>query len=159
VKNALVSVSNKDKLVGFAKELRSLGYTIYATDGTAKFLENNGINVKKLSEITKLKESKTIKTLHPEVFKRIYNGFFDLVVVNLYDPVEVDIGGVAILRASAKNYEKVLVVCDVEDYDEVVKRLKYGIDEKFRLKLAIKAFEYVVDYDKKVVDILKSKLR
>ena len=158
MKNALISVSNKENLVEFAKKLKDIGYTIYATNGTAKFLESNGVEVKRLSEITKLKESKTVKTLHPEVFERIYNGFFDIVVVNLYDPTEeIDIGGVAILRASAKNYKKVLVVCDVDDYDEVIKKIKYGVDEKFKLKLAVKAFEYVIDYDKKVVEILKSK--
>jgi len=103
VKNALISVSNKENLVEFAKKLKDLGYTIYATNGTAKFLESNGVEVKRLSEITKLKESKTVKTLHPEVFERIYNGFFDIVVVNLYDPTEeIDIGGVAILRARLK---------------------------------------------------------
>ena len=159
MKNALISVSNKDGIVEFAKELVNLGYTIYATDGTAKFLENNGIKVRRLHELTRLEESKTIKMLHPEVFRRIYSGFFDLVVVNLYDPTEIDIGGVAVLRACAKNYTKILTVSDVRDYKKVVESLKCGIDERFRLKLAIKAFEYVVDYDKRVIEMLKLKLK
>jgi phosphoribosylaminoimidazolecarboxamide formyltransferase/IMP cyclohydrolase len=156
--NALISVSDKSGLLEFAKGLTDLGYTIYTTEGTAKFLEGKGIPAKRLSDITGIVESKTIKTLHPEVFKRIYEGFFDLVVVNLYKPEEIDIGGVALLRAGAKNYDKVLVVCDPKDYSLVLERLRYGVDDVFRLKLAIKAFEYVIDYDKKVVEMLKRKL-
>jgi phosphoribosylaminoimidazolecarboxamide formyltransferase/IMP cyclohydrolase len=157
--NALISVSDKRGLVDFVKRLIDMGYQIYATDGTANFLGENGIGVKRLSEITGLKESKALKTLHPEVFNRIYNGFFDLVVVNLYEPSEIDIGGVALLRASAKAFDRVLVVCDVEDYDRVVEKLKVGVDESFRLEMAIKTFKYVVDYDLRVIEILKRSKR
>ncbi len=153
--NALISVNNKEGLIEFVKRLIDLGYHIYATEGTAKFLEDAGLKVRRLSEITGITESKELKTLHPEVFRRIYSGFFDLIVVNLYKPEEIDIGGVAILRAGAKNYDKVLVVCDPKDYPLVLEKLKSGVDDDFRLELAIKAFEYVIDYDRRVVRILK----
>ncbi len=161
--NALVSVSDKTDLIEFAIELINLGWTIYATEGTAKYLSSNGIPTKRLSEITGLKESKQIKTLHPAVFERIYSGFFGIVVVNLYEVNEIgdiDIGGVALLRASAKNYQKVLPICKPSQYQEVIKKLKSGnINEDFRIRLAIEAFEYIVEYDSKIIEMLRRKSR
>ncbi len=156
MKNSLISVSDKRGISDFAKALLNIGYEIYATEGTSKFLERNGLAVKRISELTGLSESKDLKTLHPEVFKRIYNGFFDLVVVNLYDPPEIDVGGAAILRACVKNYDKVLVVCRNEDYDEVLEKLKSGFDKRFRLKLAIRAMEYLVENGLKILEFLRS---
>ncbi len=161
--NALISVSDKTNLIEFAKELTSLGWVIYATEGTANYLESNGIRAKRLSEITGLKESKQIKTLHPAVFERIYSGFFGMVVVNLYEVREIDdidIGGVSLLRASAKNYRKVLPICKPSQYLEVIERLKDGrIDEDFRLRLAIETFEYIIRYDGKIIEMLRRKSR
>ncbi len=161
--NALISVSDKTNLAEFAKELIDLGWNIYATEGTAKYLISNGIPTKRLSEITGLKESKQIKTLHPAVFERIYSGFFGIVVVNLYEVNEiedVDIGGVALLRASAKNYQKVLPICKPSQYKEVIGKLKSdSIDEDFRIRLAIEAFEYIVEYDSKIIEKLRRKIR
>ena len=66
----------------------------------------------------------------------------DLVVCNLYpfaatvakpgvtEPEaieEIDIGGVTLLRAAAKNFEAVTVVCDPADYAEVLRRLRLRI--------------------------------
>lgn len=163
IMNALVSVSDKTDLIEFARELIDLGWTIYATEGTAKYLSSNGIPAKRLSEITGLKESKQIKTLHPAVFERIYSGFFGIVVVNLYEVngiEDIDIGGVALLRASAKNYQKVLTVCKPSQYRELINNLKSGnSDENFRIRLAIEAFEYVVEYDSKIIEMLRRKIR
>ncbi len=161
--NALISVSDKTGVAEFAKSLKDLGFEIYATEGTASYLEQKGIDVRRLAEITDIKETRQIKTLHPAVFERIYSGFFSVVVVNLYelnDIEDIDIGGVALLRASAKNYAKTLVVCNPERYPEIVERLKRNeIDEKFRLELALEAFEYVVEYDTKVIKMLRRKIK
>lgn len=93
--------------------------------------------------------------------------FIDLVAVNLYpfeDAVRkygtpdkklsqeiienIDIGGVALLRASAKNFEDVLVVCSPDDYSEVLERIKTNkLDFEFRRELASKAFSYTAYYD------------
>ena len=161
--NALISVNDKTDIAKFAKSLKDMGFEIYATDGTARYLEQKGIDVRRLAEITGIKETKQIKTLHPAVFERIYSGFFSVVVVNLYEPNSIDnidIGGVALLRASAKNYIKTLVVCNPKRYSEVAERLKRNeIDEKFRLELALEAFEYVVEYDSRVVKMLRRKIK
>jgi len=148
---ALISVSNKDGLLEFARGLIELGYEIHATDGTASFLE--GLDVRRLSEITGI-YSRNIKTLHPEIFKMIYDGSFKVVVVNLYED-EMDVGGVALLRAGIKNYRNVLVVCDPGDYKKVLEKLRFGVDENFKLDLAIKALKYIIDYDMRFLDMLK----
>lgn len=45
--------------------------------------------------------------------------------VKLEDAVEnIDIGGVTLLRAAAKNHERVTVVCDPEDYDRIINEIK-----------------------------------
>lgn len=95
-----------------------------------------------------------VKTLHPAVHGGIlardipsdrndllsqqYN-FIDIVICNLYpfvdtiskpdvsisDAVEnIDIGGVTLLRAAAKNYSRVTVITDVSDYDTVIEEIK-----------------------------------
>ncbi|QCD95545.1 uncharacterized protein LOC114182282 [Vigna unguiculata] len=98
-------------------------------------------------------------------------GTFDVVVVNLYpfydkvtaaggiefeDGIEnIDIGGPAMIRAAAKNHKDVLVVVDTEDYPALLEFLKGNQDdEKFRLKLAWKAFQHVASYDSAVSEWL-----
>ncbi len=87
----------------------------------------------------------------------------DLVVVNLYpfqqtvaktgvtlaDAVEqIDIGGVALLRAAAKNFESVSVVCDPADYAAVAAAFANGgTSASQRQGLALKAFRHTSEYD------------
>jgi phosphoribosylaminoimidazolecarboxamide formyltransferase/IMP cyclohydrolase len=87
----------------------------------------------------------------------------DLVVVNLYpfqatvvEPnvtlstavEEIDIGGVALLRAAAKNHESVTVVCHPADYDAVAAAFANGgTSLQQRKQLAIKAFRHTAEYD------------
>jgi phosphoribosylaminoimidazolecarboxamide formyltransferase / IMP cyclohydrolase len=105
---------------------------------------------------------------HLDELKKLKFEPIDIVVVNLY-PFEktlkkysgkhdaaslneiienIDIGGVALLRAAAKNYNDVAVICDPEDYPKIVEMLKNGsltTDEK--KKLAAKAFRHTAYYD------------
>lgn len=87
----------------------------------------------------------------------------DMVVNNLYpfeasvksDPEDlekiienIDIGGPAMIRAAAKNYQDVIVVTDPDDYTSVIKSLNHrglGLDQ--RQKLAAKAFSQTAYYD------------
>ncbi|MFC1501566.1 bifunctional phosphoribosylaminoimidazolecarboxamide formyltransferase/IMP cyclohydrolase [Elusimicrobiota bacterium] len=91
----------------------------------------------------------------------------DIVVANLYpfeetiaklkvssekipqDAIEnIDIGGVALLRAAAKNFSDVLVVCDTSDYKTVLEKIKSNsVSYDFRLELASKAFRHTAYYD------------
>jgi phosphoribosylaminoimidazolecarboxamide formyltransferase/IMP cyclohydrolase len=105
------------------------------------------------------------KELHNEQLKKYNIQPIDIVVVNLY-PFEkvvmeqekyhitdevienIDIGGVALLRAAAKNFKYCAVVCDPKDYDAVVEKIKEGgLDLEFRRRLAAKAFRYTAYYD------------
>ncbi|MBE0691170.1 MAG: bifunctional phosphoribosylaminoimidazolecarboxamide formyltransferase/IMP cyclohydrolase [Anaerolineae bacterium] len=120
-----------------------------------------------------------VKTLHPAIHAGILArrtpqdsselagaGYpeIDLVVCNLYpfqetvakpgitlqDAIEqIDIGGVALLRAAGKNFLNVTVVCDPADYDRVAAALAYSheADLALRRDLAIKAFAHTRDYD------------
>jgi len=67
IKRALISVSNKAGIVDFAKELDKLGIEIISTGGTAKVLQENGIKVTMVSDVTGFPEclDGRVKTLHP----------------------------------------------------------------------------------------------
>ena len=99
---ALVSVSDKAGLVPFVNSLVSLGWEIIATGGTMKLLQENGIKVRNISEVTGFPEicDGRVKTLHPKVhggllarrddeshLKALKDNnieFIDMVCVNLY---------------------------------------------------------------------------
>jgi len=98
---ALISVYDKKGIVEFAQELAALDYEIISTGGTYKLLQEAGIKVKKVSEITGFPEilEGRVKTLHPKIHGGILakgtkehmeqlqeHGIepIDIVVVNLY---------------------------------------------------------------------------
>lgn len=63
---------------------------------------------------------------------------------------EIDIGGVTLLRAAAKNHERVSVLSDPADYTEFLEAWKAGngdVGQTIRSKLALKAFEMTAKYD------------
>jgi phosphoribosylaminoimidazolecarboxamide formyltransferase/IMP cyclohydrolase len=108
VRRALVSVSDKFGLAGFARGLAAGGVEIYSTGGTRKYLEGEGLKVHDIAAYTGFPEMMhgRLKTLHPKVFGGILcrhdqpedmqalkeHGIltFELVVVNLY-PFEATI--------------------------------------------------------------------
>jgi phosphoribosylaminoimidazolecarboxamide formyltransferase/IMP cyclohydrolase len=60
----------------------------------------------------------------------------------------IDIGGVTLIRAAAKNHERVTLVCDPADYGEVLKALRAGgVTTELRKKLAVKGFQITAHYD------------
>lgn len=188
IKRALISVSDKRGIVEFTRELRKRDVEIISTDGTANFLENEGIKVTKVSELTGYPEilEGRVKTLHPKIFGAIlakYGNrkhmkelqendikFIDLVVVNL-SPFEeiakntrneeklieyIDIGGVALLRAAAKNYRDVVVLTDPDDYEKVIKSLDECGDVTLHMRriFALKAFYRTMKYDAEIHSVL-----
>ncbi|KAJ9211351.1 hypothetical protein DTO166G4_7085 [Paecilomyces variotii] len=61
---------------------------------------------------------------------------------------EIDIGGVTLLRAAAKNHSRVTILSDPNDYPEFLKELEAGeVTEESRKLYALKAFEQTADYD------------
>ncbi|NLX77691.1 MAG: bifunctional phosphoribosylaminoimidazolecarboxamide formyltransferase/IMP cyclohydrolase [Clostridiaceae bacterium] len=69
IKRALISVSDKNGIVDFAKELAGLQVEIISTGGTAELLQKNGIKVTGISDVTGFPEclDGRVKTLHPKV--------------------------------------------------------------------------------------------
>ena len=118
-----------------------------------------------------------VKTLHPAIHGGLLArrgiddetldehsiGMIDLLVVNLYpfesvaadpqssvaDAIEnIDIGGPAMLRAAAKNHDRVAVVVDSHDYGAVIESYrKGGPDAELRRRLAVKAYAHTARYD------------
>jgi len=181
IKRALLSVSNKQGLVGFAQGLAELGVELIATGGTARALREAGLAVRPIEDVTGFPEilDGRVKTLHPAVHGGILarrnkahlaelqaQGIapIDLVAVNLYPFAEtvarpgttlteaveqIDIGGMALLRAAAKNFAYVAVVSDPTDYATVLAELREQGDLSLatRQRLALKAFRHTASYD------------
>ena len=128
-----------------------------------------------------------VKTLHPKIHggilgrlnhdKDIMNSGnmnpINFVIVNLYpfeetisindvsfsDAVEnIDIGGPAMLRSAAKNFERVTSICDPNDYPMIIEELKEKkeISIATRLRLSSKVFSHTSGYDGVISDYLKA---
>ncbi|MFA6720687.1 MAG: bifunctional phosphoribosylaminoimidazolecarboxamide formyltransferase/IMP cyclohydrolase [Candidatus Cloacimonadaceae bacterium] len=97
----------------------------------------------------------------------------DLVAVNLYPFREtlmkpgserkeiienIDIGGPTLLRAAAKNHTGVIVICDPEDYEPVLRQIRESGDLALdaRIRLARKAFQHVAAYDSEISRYFKT---
>jgi phosphoribosylaminoimidazolecarboxamide formyltransferase/IMP cyclohydrolase len=98
----------------------------------------------------------------------------DMVVVNLYpfqqtvakdqcsleDAIEnIDIGGPAMLRSSAKNHKDVVVICDPSDYDQVLNEMRSGqgnVGYETRFALAKKVFAHTAQYDGAITNYLSA---
>ncbi len=76
--------------------------------------------------------------------------------VTVEDAIEnIDIGGPAMLRASAKNHESVAVVVDPADYDDVLKGLETGeLSLQERRRLAAKVFRHTAAYDAMIAEYM-----
>lgn len=78
--------------------------------------------------------------------------------VTMADAVEnVDIGGVTLLRAAAKNHKRVTVLCDPKDYSKILEEIKQFGDttESTRQVLALKAFTHTAEYDNLISDYFR----
>lgn len=122
-----------------------------------------------------------VKTLHPAIHGGLLArdteadrdqlsalgwNMIDLVAVNLYpfettvakpgvtlaEAIEqIDIGGVALIRAAAKNHDRVTLVCDPADYPAVLAGLSGGcLDEATRRDFALKGFRLTSHYDQAI---------
>ncbi|EOO02114.1 putative bifunctional purine biosynthesis protein ade17 protein [Phaeoacremonium minimum UCRPA7] len=69
---------------------------------------------------------------------------------------EIDIGGVTLIRAAAKNHSRVTILSDPNDYAEFLKELEAGeVKESSRKLYALKAFEHTADYDAAIADFFR----
>ncbi len=182
IEGALISVFDKDNLEPIVRELNRLGVTIYSTGGTQAFIEELGISVVPVEDLTSYPSilGGRVKTLHPKVFGGILGRrelqsdiaqleqyeipALDLVIVDLYpfektvasgashaDIIEkIDIGGISLIRAAAKNHKDVVIVPSKEQYPKLLTLLKDkqgNTDIEDRKALAKAAFNVSSHYD------------
>ncbi len=151
---------------GTAKHLRQAGLEVQDVSDLTQFPEVMGGRVKTLHPnvhmalLAREGEAEDFKLLQERGLQPI-----DLVVVNLYpfeetlakdssleEQVEqIDIGGPSMLRAAAKNYSRVTVVCDPADYSEV---LANPPDLEGRKALSAKVFSLTASYDAMITEAL-----
>jgi len=185
ISSALISVFSKEGLDLIVKKLHELGIALYSTGGTQRFIEELGIPVTPVEDLTSYPSilGGRVKTLHPKVFggilaRREESGDLeqlneyqipeiDLVIVDLYpfedtvrsgaseqDIIEkIDIGGISLIRAAAKNFKDVLVVATREQYDPLLALLESGkghssLEE--RKAFATQAFNVSSHYDSEI---------
>ena len=193
IKRALISVSNKEGVVEFARQLHEAGVEIISTGGTMKAIKEAGIPVTYVSDVTGFPEimDGRVKTLNPYIHGGILavrdnaehvaqmeeHGIkgIDLVAVNLYpfketiakpdvtlaEAIEnIDIGGPAMVRASAKNFKFVTIVTNPAKYNEVIAQIKEngGVNDRTRMELAQEAFAHTAAYDTMIQDYLAKQL-
>ena len=124
IKRSIISVFNKDGILPLAKALESKSVDIYSTGGTFKVLQDSGIDVKKISDLTSFPEilKGRVKTLHPMIFsgiladstdpsherdlKDVNAKEFQLVIVNLYPFAQT-------LRSGENDHEKIIEMIDI----------------------------------------------
>jgi len=191
IHRALLSVFNKTGLELIAPKLHTLGVEIYSTGGTQLAIEQMGIPVHSIENLTDYPSilGGRVKTLHPKVFGGILSRrevvddqkqleqydipTFDLVIVDLYPFVEtvesgaseseiiekIDIGGVSLIRAAAKNYHDVVVLSSKEQYTTFLEELEQqnGTTRiEFRKKMACEAFALTSNYDSLITEYFQT---
>ncbi len=182
INSALISVFSKDGLEPIVRKLHEQNVTIYSTGGTEEFINNLGIPVVPVEEVTSYPSilGGRVKTLHPKVFGGILNRQdnpndveqmttfeipqIDLVIVDLYpfektvasganeaDIIEkIDIGGISLIRAAAKNFKDTVIVASVNEYDlflGMITDSNGATTLEQRRQLATKAFNVSSHYD------------
>jgi len=191
IKSALISVFNKDGLEPIIKELDNQGVIIYSTGGTQKFINDLGVKVIRVEDLTSYPSilGGRVKTLHPKVFGGILNRQdnesdkkelidfeipqIDLVIVDLYpfeetissgashsDIIEkIDIGGISLIRAAAKNYKDVTCISSKDDYKlflNILKEKNGTLSNSERKLFALKSFNISSNYDTAIFNYFNS---
>src|SRR5579875_763213 len=179
---ALFSLTNKaSSYIKLARFLNNNGIIILATEGTYRFLKDNKISVLPTSKITGFSSLlfDKVKTLNHVIHSMILcdrenkdelkeiesYGLIDYVVVNLYETKynniedflkSLDIGGRTLINSAIKNFKYVTLIVDEESCAEVLKELSENkeISIETRKRLALKGFEYLLNYEAKAYSYL-----
>ena len=184
-RRALLSVTDKTGIVELGTLLAGHGYELVASGGTAAALLQADVPVTSVSDLTGYPEvfGGRVKTLHPVIHGGILGPTaasftetaalgiapIDVVVVNLYrfadavasgasDPEiveKIDIGGPTLLRAAAKNFARVTVLSDPDDYDAFAAQVvdnDGATTVDFRREMAALTFARVERYDSAIAD-------
>jgi phosphoribosylaminoimidazolecarboxamide formyltransferase/IMP cyclohydrolase len=179
---ALLSVYDKTGVVELASSLHGLGWELLSSGGTAKVIADAGIPVVDVAEITGFPAilGHRVVTLHPAIHGALLadtnnpehladmatHGIepIALAVVNLYPfssqpSIElIDVGGPAMVRAAAKNFEHVAVITNPTQYTSLVAQIsEHGeVPLAQRKQLAAKAYAMTAAYDMQVAQWMLS---
>ncbi|MEF3280155.1 MAG: bifunctional phosphoribosylaminoimidazolecarboxamide formyltransferase/IMP cyclohydrolase [Elusimicrobiota bacterium] len=141
-----------DSITGFTEILdgrvKTLNNLIF---GGILGIKNNPSHIKEMNENFIPNINIVIANLYP--FKEAsikYESFSPQLIEN------IDIGGVSLIRASAKNYENVLIITDKSDYQKLINEIDNPAIE-FRKELSVKAFKHTYEYDKMIYEKLSGK--
>jgi len=191
IKRAIISVSDKSNLREILPTLKKFKIEIISSGGTFKRIRNMKYNCIEISNYTKFSEmlDGRVKTLHPKIHAGILNirkkklhkkelkkqniPEIDLVIVDLY-PFEkqldkksnklieyIDIGGPALLRSAAKNFNDVTVLSNIQDYSQLAREINNhngSTTIKFRKLMSSKAFGLTAYYDSVISNWLNHQL-
>ncbi len=169
-------VKNRYEIIstgGTYKLLRESGVAVIEIDEVTKFPECFEGRVKTLNPyvhggILYRRD----KQSHLNQAKELGVEAIDLVCVNLYpfkatiertddfdDIIEnIDIGGPAMVRSAAKNFDSVIVVTNIEDYTEVIDTIENKKNTKeFRRRYMIKAYEHTATYDSMIANYMNER--
>lgn len=158
---------------GTSKQLREAGLPVKDVSDITNHQEMLGGRVKTLHPAVHggILARKSVDTDAADMAKIGYE-YVRLVVCNLYPFVEatskpdttiaeaveqVDIGGVTLLRAAAKNHDRVTIVCDPKDYARIADEFLKNKDTSLqtRQELAVKAFQHTYSYDMFIADYFR----
>lgn len=158
---------------GTAKLIREAGFDVHDISAITKSPELLGGRVKTLhpavhAGILSTNSESDEKDLAEQSIDKV-----DYVICNLYPfketiekinvtipeaVEEIDIGGVTLLRAAAKNHARVCVLADPQDYAEFLQGLTKGeITERSRQLYALKAFTHTANYEATIADFFRKK--
>ena len=170
IKTALISVFHKDGLEELLAKLHEEGVKFLSTGGTQKFIESLGYECQTVESVTTYPSilGGRVKTLHPKVFGGILarrDKESDLAqMADLYpfeqtvasgaaeaDIIEkIDIGGISLIRAGAKNFKDVVIVPSKAEYGVLLELLKHNgaqTEIEDRKMFAERAFGVSSHYD------------
>ena len=191
INRAIISVSDKSKLNLILPILKKFKVEIISSGGSFKKIKSMKYNCVEVSNYTGFPEilNGRVKTLHPKIYAGILNirknpthkkdlkkqnfSKIDLVIVDLYPFEEqlkkkskklieyIDIGGITLIRAAAKNFNDVTVISNIDDYLQLAKELKINKGStsiKFRKYMSAKAFSVTAYYDSVVSNWFNNQL-
>jgi len=191
IKRAIISVSDKTNLKLILPILKKFKIEIISSGGTYKKIKSLKFKCIEISNYTGFSQmlDGRVKTLHPKIHAGILNvrknlrhkkdlkkkniPNIDLVIIDLYPFKKmlekkskklieyVDIGGSALIRAAAKNFNDVTVISNISDYTDLVKELKKNKGStsiKFRKFMSSKAFSFSAYYDSVISNWLNNQL-
>lgn len=160
---------------GTARALRQAGVSVQSVSQVTGFPETLDGRIKTLHPTIHVAIHAKQTPEHRQQLQDLSLAPIGLVVVNLmpFEEVirqpgvtpeealeQIDVGGGSLLRAAAKNYQAVAIVCDPNDYSMVLEALqrRCEVSDAVRAWLALKAFQFSASYEALVAEYLTGEL-